>query len=132
MTIGEVADSTGLATSAVRYYDEIGLIAAATRIGGKRRFTPDTVGRVIFVKRCKDAGFSLEEIGLILDDTAGGWHDLVDAKRAELIARRDRLDQVIATLDEIRACGCQVVAECVLQPTIAHGQGQSPDGGVAE
>lgn len=112
LAIGEVADSTGVAVSAVRYYDEIGVITAATRIGGKRRFDPDTVGRVSFIRRAQEAGFSLGEIRTILDDTQGGWHDLVEAKLVELSERRDRLDTMIAMLAEIGDCGCAVVASC--------------------
>ncbi len=112
LSIGQLADSTGLSVSAVRYYDQIGLIETVTRVGGKRRFDPETVGRVSFVQRSQDAGFSLDEIGQILDDSAGGWQDLVDAKLAELTERRDRLNDTINMLGEIRECGCQVVATC--------------------
>ena len=112
LPIGAVADSAGVAVSAVRYYDEIGVITATARVGGKRRFDPDTVGRVSFIRRAQEAGFSLEEIRTILDDTQGGWHDLVEEKLAELSERRDRLDTMIAMLGEIRDCGCEVVASC--------------------
>ncbi len=112
LTIGAVADATGLAVSAVRYYDEIGLVPAASRVGGKRRFRQDAVGRVAFIRRAQEAGFTLVEISLILDDTAGGWRDLVDSKVAELISRRSRLDQMIARLGEVRTCGCDAVAHC--------------------
>lgn len=117
LTIGQVATSTGLAVSAVRYYDEIGLIRAATRIGGKRRFRPDIVGRVSFVQQAQEAGFSLDEIKAILDDTAGDWRDLVDSKLKELVHRRTELDAMIEMLEEMRTCGCEVVATCVRNPT---------------
>ena len=112
LSIGQLAADVGLSVSTVRYYDEIGLIKTAARVGGKRRFEQETVGRVNFVQRAKDTGFSLEEIRLILDDTAGGWHDLVDAKLAELTSKRSRLESMISMLSEIRECGCQVVSEC--------------------
>ncbi len=114
LSIGQVAETTGLAVSALRYYDEIGLIQVSTRVGGKRRFHPETVGRVSFVQRSQEAGFSLEEIGLILDDTAGDWRELVLSKMVELSERRDRLDEMIALLGEIQKCGCEVVADCAL------------------
>ena len=114
LSIGEVAKSTGVTVSAVRYYDEIGVIAASARVGGKRRFSPDTVGRVAFIRRAQEAGFSLEEIGRILDDERGGRRDLIEAKVAELADRRDRLDTMIALLAEISDCGCQAVASCPL------------------
>ena len=111
LSIGEVAASTGVAVSAVRYYDEIGVITATARVGGKRRFDPDTVGRVN-LRRAQEVGFSLEEIRTILDDTQGGWRDLVEDKLAELLERKDRLDTMTAMLAEIRDCGCAAVAFC--------------------
>ena len=112
LAIGEVAASTDVAVSAVRYYDEIGVITATARVGGKRRFDPDTVGRVSFVRRAQEVGFSLEEIRTILDDTQGGWRNLVVDKLAELLERKDRLDTMTAMLAEIRDCGCAAVAFC--------------------
>lgn len=112
LSIGEVADSAGLAVSALRYYDEIGLIETTTRVGGKRRFDPHTIGRVNFVRRSQQAGFSLDEVRMILDDTAGGWREVVDSKLSELQQQRDRVDAMISLLNEIRDCGCQVVANC--------------------
>ena len=114
LSIGKVASSTGVAVSAVRYYDEIGLIETSARVGGKRRFSPETVGRVNFVQRAQEAGFSLAEIRLILDDTAGDWRDLVDAKLNELVHRRAELDAMIEMLTEMRTCGCEVVSTCAL------------------
>jgi MerR family redox-sensitive transcriptional activator SoxR len=112
LPIGEVATRTGVTVSAVRYYDEIGVIISSARVGGKRRFDPDTVGRVNFIRRAQESGFSLEEIQRILDDERGGWHKLVEAKLEELSQRRDHLDTMISLLAEIRDCGCEVVASC--------------------
>ncbi len=112
LSIGEVAGSTGLTVSAVRYYNDVGLITEACRVGGKRRFEPETIARIGFVKRGQNAGFSLEEIGLMLDDRSGGWRDLVDAKLAELVQRRAGLDAMIETLRQVRACGCSAPARC--------------------
>ena len=112
LQIGEVAKTTGIAVSAVRYYDEIGVISAVTRVGGKRRFDPETVGRVNFVLRAREAGFSLDEIRTVLDDAAGEWRELVEKKLDELIERRNRLDTMIAMVAEIRDCGCDAVASC--------------------
>jgi MerR family redox-sensitive transcriptional activator SoxR len=112
VAIGVVAERTGLAVSAVRYYDEIGMIAAAERVGGKRRFAEATVGRVNFIRRTQDAGFSLDEIRDILDDTDGNWRSVVDEKIDQLTDRRRELDETLAFLAEMRTCGCEVVATC--------------------
>ena len=112
LPIGEVAETTGIAVSALRYYEEIGVISSATRVGGNRRFDPATIGRVSFIQRAKEAGFSLEEIGTILDDETGTWRVLVDDKLIELTKRKDRLETMISMLAEIRECGCGAVATC--------------------
>ena len=112
LPIGEVAANSGVTVSAVRYYHDIGVIATATRIGGKRRFDPDTVGRVSFIRRAQEAGFSLDEIRKLLDDTQGGWRNVVEDKLAEVYERRERLDVMISMLSEMRDCGCEVVASC--------------------
>jgi len=112
LPIGGIAAQTGATVSAIRYYEELGMIEARTRVGGKRRFHPDTIGRVSFIRRAQEAGFALGEIRLILDDDAGGWLGLVDDKIADLAKRREKLDWMISMLREIRDCGCQVVASC--------------------
>lgn len=117
LSIGIVAARTGLAVSAVRYYDEIGVIETAERVGGKRRFDGSTVGRVNFIRRSQDAGFSLEEIRAMLDDTSGEWRSVVDSKVAELKRRRDELGEMLELLGEMRDCGCDVVAACPAKDT---------------
>lgn len=118
LPIGEVADRTGTTVSTVRYYEEIGVIAAAGRVGGKRRFADDVVGRIRFIRQAQEVGFSLDEIRVILDDDTGAWRGLVDEKLAELTDRRRRLDATIDMLREARACGCGALATCpMVTPT---------------
>ena len=117
LPIGEVAKTSGISVSAVRYYEEIGVISSATRFGGKRRFDPATIGRVSLIRRAQEAGFSLEESGTILDDETGIWRVLVDDKLIELTERKDRLETMISMLAEIRECGCGAVAACPLVTT---------------
>lgn len=112
LPIGAVSSATGVSISALRYYEDIGVIANVGRVGGKRRFHPDTVGRVSFVRRAQDVGFTLDEIRALLDDRRGDWVDLVEAKLHELRSRRERLDMMIGVLGEMQACGCEVVATC--------------------
>jgi DNA-binding transcriptional MerR regulator len=119
LPIGQVAERTGASVSAVRYYEEIGVIPAARRIGGKRRFDGQIVGRIRFIRRAQQVGFSLDEIRTILDDDTGVWRDLVDEKLVELNQRRDRLDEMIAVLGEARKCDCGAVATCpTVTPTL--------------
>jgi DNA-binding transcriptional MerR regulator len=110
--IGELSAATGVAVSALRHYDEVGVITPAERVGGKRRFTRDTVGRVHFVRRAQRFGFSLAEIRDILDDTSGQARQLAADKIDALRAQQVELATMIELLEEMMACGCEVVARC--------------------
>ena len=117
LPIGDLSAATGVAVSALRHYDELGVITPAERFGGKRRFSSDAVGRVNFVRRAQRFGFSLNEIRDILDDTSGQARQLAADKIDELRAKQVELAEMIDLLEEMMACGCQVVAEC---PAVTH------------
>ena len=70
------------------------------------------IARVEFIRRCQESGFSLDEIGGILNEDSDQWRTAVDAKLAELRDRRQRLDETIELLTEIRSCGCVAVDQC--------------------
>lgn len=112
LPIGELADRTGTTVATIRYYDELGLVPAVARVGGKRRFDGGSVGRVHFVRRAQRLGFSLDAVQTMLDDTDGAWSDMVAARRAELVEQRREIDAMIEILDEVVTCGCSVVATC--------------------
>lgn len=117
LPIGQLAAATGVAVSALRHYEQLGVITPVERVGGKRRFATDTVGRVNFVRRAQRFGFSLTEIRDILDDGKGQATQIAVDKITELRARQEELATMIGLLEEMQACGCQVVAEC---PSIAN------------
>jgi len=112
LAIGDVAAETGVTVRALRYYDELGLIEPTTRVGGKRRFDSSVVERVNFVRRAQRVGFSLDEIGVLLDDTTREWNQIVVDKLAQLRAQRAELDSMIADLESVQSCGCQGVTSC--------------------
>jgi DNA-binding transcriptional MerR regulator len=90
MPIGELARRTGVATSALRYYERIGLLAPAERVSQRRRYPPSAAERVALVRLYQDAGFTLEEIGRMLaarSQGRRGWGPLAERKIAELDAR---------------------------------------------
>lgn len=70
--IGEVARRAGIATSAIRYYERLGLMEPPTRLGGRRAYSPAGLRRLIFIGMLQDAGLSLDDIDGILraDDVA--------------------------------------------------------------
>ena len=85
--IGELARRTGVAASALRYYERIGLLSPAGRAGGRRHYPPSSTERVALIRLCQDAGFTLAEIGRLLDGWRRAWGRLAGRKVAELDAR---------------------------------------------
>jgi DNA-binding transcriptional MerR regulator len=88
--IGELARRTGVATSALRYYERLGLLSPAGRAGGRRHYQESSAERVALIRLHQDAGFTLAEIGQLLAATSRGrrdWRILAERKIAELDTR---------------------------------------------
>jgi DNA-binding transcriptional MerR regulator len=87
--IGELARRTGVASSALRYYERLGLLSPAGRAGQRRHYQESSAERVALIRLYQDAGFTLAEIGRLL--AAGsrdrGWTQLAELKIAELDTR---------------------------------------------
>jgi MerR family redox-sensitive transcriptional activator SoxR len=120
LTIGEVARRVGLKTSAIRYYEAVGVLPEPARQRGQRRYTADTVRRLEILGIAKRAGFSLDDARLLLeaDDTGEPAHAqlraLAERKLPEveaLIARAETMRTWLATASE---CGCETLDVCAL------------------
>ena len=108
LRIHEVSAETGLTTRTIRYYEELGLLKPAARSEGSYRlFDPDDLERLRFIKGLRDdAGFSLAEIGQLLEDdlarvrNRSRFRSTTDAteRRAILEDAMDRVDRQVATL----------------------------------
>jgi DNA-binding transcriptional MerR regulator len=106
LDIGEVCARTGARPSALRYYEEIGLISSASRRGLRRQFAPGVVLQLKLILMGKSAGFSLDEIsGMFGSDGAP------DLPRAILHQRADDLDRQIRELTSLRDT-LRHVADC--------------------
>jgi DNA-binding transcriptional MerR regulator len=88
LTIGELAKRTGVATSALRYYEELGLIPAPVRVSGQRRYPNSAVGLVGVILLLRDVGFSLREskafLGSRTTPAVDSWRSLAQGKLANL------------------------------------------------
>jgi DNA-binding transcriptional MerR regulator len=87
LTIGDLAERTGVPTSALRYYDELGLVRPAARESGQRRYDGDAVRQVGAVLLLRDIGFTLAEIARFLGDQPrrrSTWERLARQKLEEL------------------------------------------------
>ena len=122
LPIGVVSARSGMAPSALRYYEEQGLLPAATRTGGGARRYPRTVlRRLAVIRAARNVGLSLPEIRAAL---AGLPEDRPPSARDwERLSRewRDRLDEQISALTELRdglssciGCGCLSLGRCAL------------------
>jgi MerR family redox-sensitive transcriptional activator SoxR len=117
LTIGEVASRTGLRVSAIRYYEERGLLPKASRSGGKRVYSTSVLQRLAVIRLAKAAGFNLDEIRVTLSNLgenqpAARWRTLATAKRVELDAEMRRLTITKYVLTRMRACSCATLEEC--------------------
>ena len=113
LSIGELAERTGMATTALRYYDELGLVRPAARASGRRRYSAAAVGEVGVILFLREVGFSLAEIGSLV---AGGerrsWREVLDRKLIELAEQQHRLDVARAALEHARRCPAGEPVRC--------------------
>jgi MerR family transcriptional regulator, redox-sensitive transcriptional activator SoxR len=121
LTIGEVAGRTGLAVSAIRYYDDEGLVSARRTPGGKRMFIRSDIRRLSFILIAQQMGFSLEDIRAQLKQlplertpTKRDWEKISRGFRAHLDARIGMLERLRDRLDGCIGCGCLSLNACKL------------------
>jgi DNA-binding transcriptional MerR regulator len=115
LTIGEVAERAGVATSALRYYDELGLLPPTTRVSGRRRYTPEAVLRVAVILQLTDVGFTLAEVRELMDSRARSpkaWHALAEAKIEELRRTAEQADQARIALEHALRCPKDDIVDC--------------------
>ncbi|MBP2449952.1 MerR family transcriptional regulator [Rhizobium leguminosarum] len=133
-TIGALAKATGTSTPTIRYYEEIGLLPPANRTAsGQRNYAEPDIGRLTFIKQCRDFGFSIEQVRVLVDlsisterdcaetrDIAQAHLDEVRAKMVELRALATRLQGFVTRCDD--ACAGGPGSDCVIFKDMAAPQ----------
>ncbi|MEA2443434.1 MAG: MerR family transcriptional regulator, redox-sensitive transcriptional activator SoxR [Thermoleophilales bacterium] len=121
LTIGEVAQRSGVATSALRYYEERGLIAAQRAGSGHRRYPRPVLRRIAFIVFAQRIGLTLEEIGAELAKlppdrapTRRDWSRLSSGWTSRIDDRIAELERLKVGLTECIGCGCLSLARCQL------------------
>ncbi len=121
ITIGEVARRSGIAASALRFYEERGLIKSSRTGAGHRRFPREVLRRLAFIVYAQRIGLTLEEIGVELErlpenrvPTRGDWSRLMGKWKARIRARIAELERLEAGLTQCIGCGCLSLASCQL------------------
>ena len=121
LPIGELARRTGIAVSAIRYYEEQGLIAPDRNTGGQRRFLRSDIRRLSFVLIAQQFGFTLPQIRQVLDKLPNGrtpnkadWTRIGETFRVELDRKIETLTELRKRLDKCVGCGCLSLTDCTL------------------
>ncbi len=121
LTIGELRDRSGVAPSALRYYEAEGLITSSRTAGGQRRYRRETLRRVSFVRIAQKVGLTLDEIRESLASlprsrtpTKADWARLSRAWKPRLDEHVAMLTRLRDQLDECIGCGCLSLRDCAL------------------
>jgi MerR family transcriptional regulator, redox-sensitive transcriptional activator SoxR len=120
LTIGQLAKRTGLRPSALRFYEQLGLLRPATRVGGQRRYDPSAAQRLAVLALLQESGFALAELAELATDPATArarWPTLAQAKLAELDAQIRQATAAKRLLEHALACDCPQPGQCELVQT---------------
>ena len=113
MRIGELASRTGLAASAIRYYEAEGLIRPPARSAGRRVFDESAAAQIEVVRLAADTGFTLAEIRrLVTEFGENRWRRLAERKIAEIRDAAERLRTMEGLLLRLVRCECPGIDEC--------------------
>jgi MerR family redox-sensitive transcriptional activator SoxR len=121
LTIGEVAERSGVAASALRFYERRGLIGTTRTDGNQRRFDRSVLRRIAFIQAGRAAGITLTEIGAALEGlpthrtpSRRDWERLSKRWRDDLDARIETLQALRNRLSTCIGCGCLSIDKCDL------------------
>ena len=121
LTVGELSRRSGVPASALRFYEDEGLIHSRRTAGNQRRYRRDTLRRVTFIRMSQRVGMPLSKIrevlGLLSDDRTPprtDWARISRCWQEDLDARIRQLEQLRDQLDDCIGCGCMSLAKCRL------------------
>lgn len=124
LTVGQLADRSGLAVSALHFYERSGLIAAERDSGNRRRYTRETLRRLAFIRASQRVGIPLSDIRKALDSLPRGrtpreadWFALSTAWRQRLDDQIEQLTRLREDLTNCIGCGCLSFNRCHLVNT---------------
>jgi MerR family redox-sensitive transcriptional activator SoxR len=118
MSIGQVAQRCGLAPSAIRYYERVGLLPRPIRVNRRRRYDAEAIGRVRFVLLAREAGFTIAETRTLVagfsatTPPAVRWRTLAERKLVDIETQIERLRGMKTLLETGFDCRCLSVEDC--------------------
>jgi len=122
LSIGEVARRTGLRTSALRYYEESGLLPTPARVKGRRVYDAQVIRRIDGLRFAQEAGFTLKEIKILFHGSgvkstlSARWQSMARKKLLELDLLAARVVRMRQALELGLKCGCVRIEDCTLSP----------------
>lgn len=99
LKIGALARAAGTSPSTIRYYEQIGLLPAPTRVGGQRRYRHEAVGQLAFIRHCREFGFPVEQVRTLVSlrhDTDRSCDEACELAETHLASVRDKLAELHA------------------------------------
>ena len=119
LTISEVARQVGLQASAIRYYEQIGLLPPAQRVSGQRRYDTTVLYRLAVIQRARQLGFTLDEVRELffgfraVPRASQRWHAISEKKLAELDTLMDEIKGMRRLLKKMMdCCHCETLDQC--------------------
>ncbi len=118
LSISEVARQIGLRPSAIRYYEQIGILPPAQRVSGQRRYDLSALHRLLVIQRARQTGFTLTEIKQLFFGFHAGtppsirWEKLKKRKIVELDAMLEHIHTMRDLLEQQGKCRCTALEEC--------------------
>jgi len=125
LKIGELAEKVGLRTSAIRFYESVGLLPKPPRRNGWRRYDPAILDRLRVIQAARDVGISIEEIRTLLDGFPKGvspskrWQKLAKRKLPDLEATIQRTMALKYLIEAGIECDCDDIALCINSEGVA-------------
>lgn len=126
MTISQIAKQANLRTSAIRYYESIGLLPAPLRKSGQRRYDESILQRLAIVQTAQQAGFTLDEMKILFHDIlatptpSAKWHALIQRKLQEMNTLLVNIQNMKNLLEEIMECDDPNLAECIFETGLRY------------
>lgn len=111
-SVGDVASRFELPTNVLRHWESVGLLTPPRDAGGRRRYGEDEVVRIAVIQRSKAAGMTLEQIAVLLDDSARGRHEVLQQHLDDIDRRMEEMRRSREMTEHAMGCRAHDIATC--------------------
>ncbi|KJL29193.1 MerR family transcriptional regulator [Microbacterium oxydans] len=112
MSIGDVAREMGLPTNVLRHWEAVGLLSPERDAGSRRKYDEDQIVRIAVIQRSKGAGMTLEQIGVMLDDSSQERHQVLQQHLDDIDRRMEDMRRSRAMTEHAMQCRSHDIATC--------------------